>query len=536
MFLPSKAIEPSHIFMLFYSFGVVADVNDIVERSSFGWLILAAGIWVACSLTRLSFLTLLLVSTFYLVLEEVPDAWNHYNLLVFTNSAIMLCLVYSYTRERGGNEAIFYEITQPVARLSIIVVLAVAGFHKFNTDFINPHVSCVYDFTAQTASVAVVDFLGIGVPPIVFLVLIFLIVTLMLWRQRPRGYWPPIDWVGIATPIVAILAGIALLAFVVDDLQVSEPRYLLVLVLAVVVLSWQILEAPLLLAPRFQWVALCFCMIVHAHLAFLRIVDFQTIAVALLITFVPAHVWQAWNRMAFASVGPVKVHRARLYFLLNMLGLLIMFAQAYGIINWPRPLTAWGLLFITGLLVMLWPIISDLFSPSRTWRWQGVPVFNGVTPKWLYVIPLCLLLFGFTSHFGLRTAGNLSMYSNLRTEAGRNNHLILGGNQLKWASYQEDVVRILDMGDDVSLPRNLLNYGGKLEGNMLPLVEFRKVLFRWRERGEVVPMTVEYQGVVTEYVDIAQSPAWKVNSWDWEMRLLDFRVIQSDEGANTCRW
>mgnify|MGYP003631247576 CR=1 FL=1 len=150
-------------------------------------------------------------------------------------------------------------------------------------------------------------------------------------------------------------------------------------------------------------------------------------------------------------------------------------------------------------------------------------------------MPLCLLLFGLTSHLGLRTAGNLSMYSNLRTEAGQNNHLVLGRNQLKWANYQEDVVRILDIGEEATIGRNLDRWG-KLEGNMLPVVEFRKLLFRWSERGDTVPMTVEYKGVVTESANIAQSPDWRVNSWDWEMQLMDFRIVQSDGGPNTCRW
>ena len=86
-------------------------------------------------------------------------------------------------------------------------------------------------------------------------------------------------------------------------------------------------------------------------------------------------------------------------------------------------------------------------------------MFNAVTPRWLYAVPLCLLLFGLTSHLGLRTAGNLSMYSNLRTEAGQNNHLVLGNDQLKWAGYQEDVVRIVDIGTHDELLKRDPLYG-----------------------------------------------------------------------------
>jgi hypothetical protein len=35
--------------------------------------------------------------------------------------------------------------------------------------------------------------------------------------------------------------------------------------------------------------------------------------------------------------------------------------------------------------------------------------------------------------------------------------------------------------------------------------------------------------------NIIEEPDWQVDSFDWEMRLLDFRVIQP-ERANGCRW
>ena len=108
-------------------------------------------------------------------------------------------------------------------------------------------------------------------------------------------------------------------------------------------------------------------------------------------------------------------------------------------------------------------------------------------------MPLGLLLFGLTSYFGLRTAGNFSMYSNLRTEAGRSNHLVLGDNQLKWASYQDDVVRIVDIGNGAKI-RRYLNRWGKLEGNLLPLVEFRKLLLKWRKERKVIPDDGGIQG------------------------------------------
>jgi hypothetical protein len=65
----------------------------------------------------------------------------------------------------------------------------------------------------------------------------------------------------------------------------------------------------------------------------------------------------------------------------------------------------------------------------------------------MFVFPVLLLLHGLTSYLGLRTAGNFSMFSNLRTEGARSNHLLLGGNPLKLWGYQEDVVRFIRIDD-----------------------------------------------------------------------------------------
>ncbi|MBW4709177.1 hypothetical protein KX928_15400 [Roseobacter sp. YSTF-M11] len=529
----ASEIEPSHCFLVFYTVALLADVDDIILRAS-GLIIAALCLWVVLCLNRISFLVLLLATTAQFVIFELPDTENHTNLLIFTNISMILCILYSYTRADRGNMDVFAAAALPIARLSIIAALFSAGLHKFNYDFINPAVSCIRQFGGDIFQVFTSDFSGFGPAPLTVLLGMLLVVAVLLWLQRPHLAMPPVDWPGLLPPLAIILLGMVGLAFLSGGLGTSAYDYL-IFVIAVAVLSWQLVEAPLLLLPKFQWFALCFSLLVHLQLAVLRIVDFQAIAIALIIAFVPATVWDAWKRQALARIGPFQVHRLRLFFAMNLAGTAIMFAQGLDLIDWPRPLTAWGLLFIGGLLVMLWPVISDLFSPARGWRWEGVPVLQGQVPTWLYVMPVLVLMFGLTSHMGLRTAGNLSMYSNLRTELGQNNHIILGASPLKWAGYQEDVVHIIDIGDTATIS-GVLDRWGPLEGNYLPVVEFHKLMWRWRERGETVPMTVEYAGVTTTSDNLPLDPAWRVDNWDWEMRVMDFRVIESGDGPNHCRW
>ena len=346
--------------MLFYAVALLADVDDNFTQASV-WLIAALSIWVG----------------FLPVTPQLPRAPGDVDHLLrspraaghrephqstylhqFEHDVVLALLLRATT---SGRRIRIYEVAQPIARLSIIVALAVAGFHKFNRDFIDPAVSCVRQFSSDIASVATGDFLGIGVPPLAFLGLMAVIVGLTLWRQGPNLCWPRIDWAGVAAPVTAILLGMIVLSAMSNGGRSYQLRDLIVFLLAVAVLCWHLVEAPLLIVLRFQWVALCFSLLVHAQLAFLRIVDFQAIAIALLITFVPRDIWKIWNRRSVASIGKIRIYRARLYFFLNLIGALLLLAEAHSVIDTSRPLTAWGLLFIVGLLVMLWPIISYLF-------------------------------------------------------------------------------------------------------------------------------------------------------------------------------
>jgi hypothetical protein len=124
------------------------------------------------------------------------------------------------------------------------------------------------------------------------------------------------------------------------------------------------------------------------------------------------------------------------------------------------------------------------------------------------------------------------MFSNLRTEGASSNHLLLAGNPLKLWGYQEDVVRIIRIDDSLAAMGD--NYQ-PMQGYALPVVEFRKRIHAWTAAGKAIPMTFEYRGEVHSTDNIVADPVWRTRGRDWEMRLMDFRVIQAS-GANRCRW
>ena len=56
---------------------------------------------------------------------------------------------------------------------------------------------------------------------------------------------------------------------------------------------------------------------------------------------------------------------------------------------------------------------------------------------------LLIFLFGFQNYLGLSTAGTFSMFSNIQTEGGKSNHLILHNNPFEIFPYQKNLVHII---------------------------------------------------------------------------------------------
>ena len=301
----------------------------------------------------------------------------------------------------------------------------------------------------------------------------------------------------------------------------------------VFVLAWELLGSLLLLIPRLQGPIVLLCWAMHSVIAMIGFVDFSALAGALLFTFVPASYVQVLAAQPTLALGNRTIHRVRLYYGINVIaGLFSALFFLLGVFFEVRVLG--GILFNLAATLFLWPILVVLWGPDRRPPWQGIPMVHRTIPKVMGLCLLVLCLYGVTPYLGLRTAGNFSMFSNLRTEGDRSNHLLLGSNPLKLWEYQEDVVKLLKVDDGVLFldPRNI-----ELEGGLLPMVEFRKLIYQWTQAGYTVPLTFQYQGQTYTTPDIVTDSRWQTHHRTWEMILMDFRVIQPPEaGPNLCRW
>jgi hypothetical protein len=320
--------------------------------------------------------------------------------------------------------------------------------------------------------------------------------------------------------LIAVWALLFLMPVLKDPAGVPA---VLIVAMVVIVIAWELIGGLLLAFPRAQLPVLAFSWGMHSTLALIGFVDFAALALALLFTFVPEPYRAMLGGRVKVPFLPLSVHRVHLYLAINIVS---------GIFSGLHHRLAAGIVFNVAALVFLWPLLSAIAARRPTPPWTGVPLSSPVTPRWMFIFPGILILHGMTSYLGLRTAGNFSMFSNLRTEGPVSNHYLLRKNPLKLWGYQEDVVSFIDIDDRQA--RIGYQYQ-ELKGNQLPVVEFRKLIYQWTRAGVRVPMTFEYRGQVYSTKDIANDPVWRTATRDWEMMLMDFRSIQPD-GPNQCRW
>ena len=486
-----------------------------------GGLLVLGGVLLVLGLTRRTLPILLVVATVQPLVTEFPDVANHVNVEIACNLLLIVAIAYSLAhRDRYPTDDDCFELVRPVLQVTMIVIYIMAGFAKLNSDFFNPTVSCVGDMMRDLRRVAGIRVPLLHLPAGPFLIAgVGLVAAALVTTRGPGQAVRPSTRAGAFGLVVA--PGVLTLGLAPG--APAKAAALAILVLSCIVILWELVGGMLLTVPRFQGALLAFCWMMHATLSFIGFVHFGALAFAMLFTFVPAPYMDLMTSAMRVPLLDRTVPRPYVFFAINALA---------GIVSGLGEKLPAAILFNVSALVILWPVLRAVAAQAPRPSWPGVAVGHRLTPRWLYLAPALLVLHGLTSYVGLRTAGNFTMFSNLRTEGPRSNHLLLGGNPLKVWGYQEDVVHFTAFEDRLVPP----GYKGQsLVGQELPVVEFRKWIYRWTEAGAVVPMTLTYRGQTYHTANIVADPVWRTPRRDWAMTLMDFRLIQP-EGANRCRW
>lgn len=483
--------------------------------------VLVITIIILTGITRVKFLVFLILATAILLIDRFPDVPNHVNIMIYCNILLIVAMIYSFARYRGSaTDNDYFEMVRPVLRASLILVYCLAGFHKLNSDFLNPQVSCAGAMLSKMLDVGSLVTSNIFSASAAFVLAAGAL--FILWKRISGTYFVT-SRLRVYALLLILGAGVVLCSALLFLDIPADLLLAIVLATAVFTILWELIGGLLLTIPKFQAPMLLVFGTMHAVLAMTGFNDFSALAFSLLFTFIPSSYYPMINSYVNLRFPRLRIHRAHAYFIINLLGAILSGGLLTGTrIQYFQQVS--GLSFILAALIFTWPILSMIFSSSRRPVWGGVPVLNRHMPKFMFVFLVLLFLYGMTPYLGLRTAGNFTMFSNIRTEGTFSNHLLLRSNPTKVWGYQEDVVRFME-----------IRRARHLKGNSLPVVEFRKAIYEWTQAGQTVPLELEYRGEIYSTEDIVKDPVWRTEKRNWEMMLLDFRVIQS-EGPNQCRW
>jgi hypothetical protein len=147
----------------------------------------------------------------------------------------------------------------------------------------------------------------------------------------------------------------------------------------------------------------------------------------------------------------------------------------------------------------------------------------------LMLVPLLMLLNGFSPYLALKTGTSFAMFSNLRTEGGVNNHLFMP--RLPVPDYQDDMVRVVESNDprlqgwaDQGLQATTFEFRRHLAERAKP--DLRVVFHHNGERHELDLKGRD--GMSARVGELLEPPGWL------ERRLLLFRPVPVENVPMPC--
>ena len=322
-------------------------------------------------------------------LYRLPVASNNQTITFFMNSAIIAVVAIELVRSRSLriDRDIAYERLRVVARALLAVMYFYGIFHKINTDFFDPNVSCA--------------------------------IALYEPLTRPLG----LDQ-NILGRYGAIWS-----TFIVEAI-------------AIVSLYWR----------RFFWVGLILGLSFHYVIpisGYSWYMDFSSLVLALYMLSTPREVSAGFystavsllRKLPFKSSGPAAI--VALFALLLVSGALVFQISGYYPAREKKLIwhSSWLLVWaaVGGVVMVLVTRAALLALPYRETPGRR-------QPAWLYLFPGILFLSALSPYLGLKTESSIAMFSNLHTEGGRTNHLLLDPPPYLF-DYQRDLVTVLDSSD-----------------------------------------------------------------------------------------
>ena len=414
---------------------------------------------------------------------DLPSAANHSVLGLLMDGLLLVgCTLSSRADAASRPRALWSALRGPV-RATTAVVYFFATFHKLNSSFFDPEVSCA---TSQLQKI-----------------------------------------------------------FELHGLEEFRPSAAALSFNIYLTLAFEAGILVLLLWPRFTHLGALLGLLFHTGLAWASFFDFATVVFAMYLFFF------SWEHLEERMKAIPRWGQPLFFAAFAALAATSFWFHGYRrdatvIEGREASLTADTLICLFWM-AMVWPLLLPLFLRPAALR--ADPRWSGARVAW--AIPLLALFNGATSYLGLKTVANYSMFSNLRTEGGRTNHLILPAGLFSFAGYQDDLAEVAFLrrtepdewpfwvrlrGGDRWVRRNS-RWVSELPRARVPFAELRRTLQLWKEIG-FIHVAVGYQrgGTFRFVEDAFQDPELMQPLPFWQRKLMAFRAVDDDGLSSSCRW
>jgi hypothetical protein len=463
------------------------------------YLLVLAALLVVLKPSSLKFLSFMLIVDVVHAFDQMPRLPNHILITAVVGLTMLIAMAEQKVRTRGPlDRGVLMMRLRPLLCIMFMLLYVFAALAKMNRDFFNLDVSCGSSMYLEMAE-HLKNTYGIALPTARWMLLASVWGTVILETALPvmlflRGWR---KW-------AVLIGGFFHLALALHPVPAIFSFTAMMLALYFLFLpndfATRIKEQWRALSERRGWKLHQPQRVRRAAIAGLAALAF--LAAAGLLVYALRYDQDSWGDRIRDYAGIIQEHLGDWVFHL-------FFVCA--------------LLALVGVAVAMWrmPMIEE--SARRKFA----------PPATLGLLGVCLLfLMGMSPYLGLRTELAVAMFSNLRTEGGRTNHLFMP----RWhiAGYQDDVVELIEFTlPDAGRDANDMQLGAILYDRLL-LTWFD---FRVRLSGLTQPFQVRYLRNGTEYFldstldannELCRPPSLLA------AKLLDFRPFEK-EGPMLCR-
>jgi hypothetical protein len=369
-------------------FSIASDPRGLTGREGLIYL-LVAWLIVGASLVALLFprktwpLITVAASTVLLYIIRLPVASNNKTITAVFDMTLLLCASVLYMRNTLSRVNLYEALRMP-ARLLLAIMYFYGIFHKINTDFLDPTVSCAVGLYKPLAA--------------------------------PFGLQD-----NLAGRYIAIYS-----TFVVEAI-------------AILALFWRKWFAIGLT------IALVFHYVIPIS-AYSWYMDFSSLVFALYMLSMPREASETIYRIAYAHVvEPLRSQFGRVGIFAPALALLAACAFVVLVLTLSYPGRP-ALLLLHSIFILVWAVVGGIAMTVMTYAAMQHLPFNGSVglraPRWTWIIPGLFFVSCLSPYIGLKTESSINMFSNLHTEGGETNHLLFARPPYLFP-YQNDVVQVV---------------------------------------------------------------------------------------------